>query len=134
MDFLFDTSATTFASDSALRKKDDKLPSTLGTSFISKSQFEKWRSKHPDWKVIEKGEKFTNAFYIQVPDVTIAGYTVGPVWFTMRPDQAFYRHMATMMDKKVEGALGGSLFQYFRITVNYPEEYLLYSIPSLTLF
>ena len=26
------------------------------------------------------------------------------------------------MDRVVEGALGGSLFQYFRITVDYPGE------------
>jgi hypothetical protein len=57
---------------------------------------------------------------IRVAEVTIAGHTVGPVWFERRPDRAFKKKMAQTMDRPVDGALGGSLFQYFRITVDYP--------------
>lgn len=128
IDFLLDTGATTFVSENALIEMNDKLPSIRGASYVTQSKFEEWQSKYPEWKVIEKGELFTNASYIEVPEVTIAGHKVGPVWFTMRPDQAFYQHMAAMMDKKVDGALGGSLFQYFRITVNYPDEYAIFEI------
>ena len=127
IDFLFDTGATTFPNMDALKQMNLSRSSTLGTSFITQSKFEEWREKHADWKVIEQGERFTGAHYIEVPEVKIAGHTVGPVWFTMRPDQAFHQNMSAMMDKKVEGALGGSLFQYFKITANYPEEHVKFN-------
>ena len=50
----------------------------------------------------------------------MAGIEAGPVWFTRRPDRNFHEYMSSMMDRKVEGALGRSLFQYFAITVDYP--------------
>ena len=56
---------------------------------------------------------------IEVPNVTVAGYTIGPVWFTRRPDKNFHEFMSKFMDRKVEGALGGSALRYFRVTVDY---------------
>ena len=50
----------------------------------------------------------------------MAGYTVGPVWFTRRPDPSFHQFMSQYMDKQVEGALGGSALKFFRVTVDYP--------------
>jgi hypothetical protein len=57
---------------------------------------------------------------IEVPEVRIAGQSVGPVWFTQRPDAAFHDFMAQWMDRPVDGALGGSAFRFFRMTVDYP--------------
>jgi hypothetical protein len=45
---------------------------------------------------------------------------VGPVWFTYRPDKSFHEYMSSMMDARVEGALGGSALRYFRVTVDFP--------------
>ncbi len=55
---------------------------------------------------------------IEVPCLGIAGYTVGPVWFTQRRTRAF-EGLSTRMDRPIEGALGGSAFRYFRIAVDY---------------
>lgn len=122
-DFLLDTGATTLVTEEAMKLKNDSLPAMRGTSFITQSIFEQWRENHPDWEVIEEGDKYTGSHYIKVPEVTIAGHTVGPVWFTTRPDPSFHNFMSSMMDKQIEGALGGSLFQYFKITLSYPDRF-----------
>ena len=57
---------------------------------------------------------------IQVPSVQIAGYNAGPVWFVRRPDRNFHEFMSQWMDRRIDGALGGSLLKYFAVTVDYP--------------
>lgn len=57
---------------------------------------------------------------IRVPEVAIAGHTVGPVCFERRHSRNF-RRMAQRTGRPVHGALGGSLFRHSRITVDYPE-------------
>lgn len=117
--FLLDTGATSVLADSAR----DAIGGAkrIGSGFVTASLFEKWRRAHPDWTVVEGASVFRGGTpMIRVPAVTVAGHTVGPVWFERRPDRAFKKGMARTMDQPVDGALGGSLFQYFRITVDYP--------------
>ena len=57
---------------------------------------------------------------IEVPSISIGGHAVGPVWFTVRPDRNFHQFMSRWMDRRIEGAVGGSAFRYFRITLDYP--------------
>ncbi|MGA7837129.1 MAG: hypothetical protein WB996_04130, partial [Ignavibacteriaceae bacterium] len=95
--------------------------------FIVKTIFEKWKKNHPDWKVVENADKVLNMPMIEVPKVSVGGYNVGPVWFTMRPDNNFYNFMSRWMDKQVDGALGGSTFHYFKIILNYPGEYAIFT-------
>jgi hypothetical protein len=66
---------------------------------------------------------------IEVPAITIAGFTVGPVWFTRRPDAAFHEYMSQWMDRRVEGALGGSALRWFRIVVDYPGARAAFELP-----
>jgi len=95
----------------------------VGGAFIKQAAFDEWHAKHPDWRVIEQGEApergGTNAM-IEVPRVTVAGYTVGPVWFARPRDTNFEDFMSSMMDKPVVGAFGGVGLQYFRLVVDYP--------------
>lgn len=114
--FLFDTGASMVLTDSAHTRLGG--PSVRGASFITASIFDKWRTQHPDWPVMEN--LAVSGPVIEVPKVTIAGHTVGPVRFTRRPDRNFHLGMSSVMDRRVEGALGGSLFQYFAITADYP--------------
>jgi hypothetical protein len=117
--FLFDTGATTVLTDSARHRLD--APKRMGTGFIRASVFERWTEEHPDWTVVEGASPaFRGMPLIRVPEVTIAGHTVGPVWFERRPDRAIQRALAGSMDQPVAGALGGSLFRHFRVTVDYP--------------
>lgn len=120
LDLLFDTGATTFLVDSALAVLKDGGAAARATSFITNTTFEKWRKEHPDWRVIERAEKSTGEAMIEVPLVTVAGYSVGPVWFTRRADKNFHEYMSGFMDKRVDGALGGNALRHFRVTVDYP--------------
>jgi hypothetical protein len=116
---LFDTGATAYPSDSAAAILNFKGTKGMGTSFITETIFKKWQSKHPDWKVIEHADSLGKAPMIEVPEINVANYKVGPVWFTARPDKNFTKGMSRWMDKAVVGALGGSAFKYFKIILDY---------------
>lgn len=122
--FLFDTGATISSSTEAARAIGVEGASECATSFIVASVFEAWRKAHPDWRVVEnadvRGGASKGEAMIEVPEVTIAGHTVGPVWFTRRADPNFHDYMSSFMDRKVDGALGGSLLRWFVVDVDYP--------------
>jgi len=121
IDLLFDTGATVNLSASAVAALNDGRPPLRATSFISASTFAGWKTRHPDWRVIESADQtVAGEPMIQVPQIEVAGFTVGPVWFTRRPDDNFHQWMSQWMDKQIDGALGGSALQYFKVTVDYP--------------
>lgn len=122
LDLLFDTGAMTTLSDAAHSALNDNRAKVRATSFITASTFEKWRKRHPDWRVIEQADEIGKLRepMIEVPKIKIAGYEIGPVWFTCRRDGNFHQFMSQWMDKKVEGAIGGNALRHFRITVDYP--------------
>lgn len=122
LDLLFDTGATAYVDDNTAQKLGFPGADAVGTSFISESIFKKWREKHPEWRIINNADLTMNASMIEVPEITIAGHTVGPVWFTVRPDKNFSEFMSKWMDKQVVGAIGGSAFKYFNIIVDYPNQ------------
>ncbi|KAA2284710.1 hypothetical protein [Arenimonas fontis] len=119
---LLDTGATAHLTENSAplfgREPDDMM----GVSFIEQEVFERWVRRHPDWRVIEAGDRKGPQLrrMIEVPAVTIAGYTVGPVWFSEQPAGAFQQYMATMMDRPTWGAIGGSALKHFRVLVDYP--------------
>jgi hypothetical protein len=90
------------------------------TSFITTEVFERWRKRHPEWRVVANADAVPGMAAIEVPLISVAGFEVGPVWFTQRPDRSFHAYMAQWMDKPTDGALGGSALQYFRVTADYP--------------
>lgn len=124
LDFLFDTGAHVRLTEHAQAKL--RGPAVRGTSFIEPSIYKEWHRQHPEWPVIENSDKMLGAPMIQVPEITIAGYTVGPVWFNVRSEGAFYEYMSQWMDQKIGGALGASAFKYFRIIVDYPNAVALF--------
>ncbi len=133
LDLLFDTGAMVSLSPEALAKlgeMGEKGPVIRGTSFIAAVHFDGWRKKHPGWRVIENADLGVNGEpMIEVPALTVAGYTVGPVWFTRRPDKNFHQFMSQFMDRQVEGALGGSALRFFRVTVDYPKAVAVFERP-----
>lgn len=117
--FLFDTGATAYLTPEAQSQLGG--PPNQATCFVTAHLFDRWRQEHPRWRFLQSGDKNVGGQpMIEVPSVAIAGLDSGPVWFTRRPDRNFHEWMSSMMDRRVEGALGGSLFKYFRITVDYP--------------
>jgi hypothetical protein len=121
IDLLFDTGATISLSEDALLALHDGHPAVRATSFIIRSIFERWRQRHPDWRVIDRADELSGGEpLIEVPTIEVAGFSVGPVWFTRRADANFKKWLSQWTDKQVEGALGGSALRYFRVTVDYP--------------
>ncbi|MGE0442894.1 MAG: hypothetical protein AB7S39_20625 [Gemmatimonadales bacterium] len=129
LQFLFDTGAMTTLTDSALALLPGG-PGRRGTSFITASVVERWRTKHPDWRYLPRAETGTGAAMIEVPEVVIGGVTVGPVWFTVRPDRAFHDFMSQWMDRKLDGALGGSAFRELSVTIDYPGARAMFVKPA----
>lgn len=119
LDMLFDTGATMMLRDSARTVMDDDRPSRRAASFISASVFDRWRSEHPNWRVIAAATSF-RADIIEVPAVEIAGQVVGPVWFERRREGTFEEYMSRWMDQPIVGALGGNVLGFFRVTIDYP--------------
>jgi hypothetical protein len=116
---LFDTGAETYLTQEALQRLDDGKAAFRATSMISKSVFDRWHQRHPEWPVIEDAQLGTHAAMIEVPDVSIAGIHVGKVWFTERPDKNFHEFMSSMMDSRVEGSIGGNALHSLNVTIDY---------------
>ncbi len=131
LDLLFDTGAMTVLSDSAHTQLSDGRAARRATSFVVQSVFDRWRQRHPRWRVIERADQLLgNARFpmIEVPEIEIAGFTVGPVWFTARRDQDFV-YWSREMDLPILGALGGSALQYLQVTVDYPGAVAVFARP-----
>lgn len=119
---LYDSGATATITASSAAVFGVAPGTNIGTSFIENAVFERWVKAHPDWKVIEAADQKgpQQRRMIEVPSITVAGHTVGPVWFAEQPPGSFQKYMAGMMDKPTWGALGGSGLKYFRVVLDYP--------------
>lgn len=120
LDMLLDTGATAVIPGPALAALHDGGPALRATSFITTAVYRRWRKRHPTWRVIPRADQVPGMAMIEVPQVEIGGYAVGPVWFTQRPDAAFHDFMAQFTDRPLDGAIGGSAFGTLRITLDYP--------------
>lgn len=119
LDMLFDTGATVRLGAEA--QEDLGTPAVRAASFVTSEVLNRWRARHPDWRVIPNADESVEGMaMILVADVLIADYAVGPVWFTERPDANFHEYMSQWMDRRIDGAVGGNILRSFRITVDYP--------------
>lgn len=127
---LLDTGAT--AHPTAAGEKASGTPTVNGegvTSYITTSVLERWHKAHPDWRVVDKGDDLGGpkqaSRLIEVPNIEIADWSVGPVWFTERADANFSATgwgMSQYTDRIVSGAVGGNVFRHFVMTLDYPHE------------
>jgi len=129
---LLDTGAT--AHPTAAGERASATPTVHGygvTSYIDHRIFMRWHTMHPDWRIVKNGDdlfgKTRATDLIEVPNVVVAGWSVGPVWFTERPDHTFRSFMSSMMDETVNGALGGNVFRHFTMTIDYPQRVAYFS-------
>jgi hypothetical protein len=118
---LFDTGASAWPTDEA-RKILGQDGVQVATSFIVSSIFDKWARKHPEWLVIDNACTISKSPMIRVPKIKLGNQLIGPVWFTKRAEHNFHNFMSSMMDRRIDGALGGSALHYVRIIVDYPDE------------
>ena len=128
LDLLLDTGATVFLSPNAIASLADGGPAARAASFITQDVFDRWRARHPDWRVIDRAQVIgkDTVPMILVPQVIVGGLASGPVWFTIRPTRNFHQGMSRWMDRQIDGALGGSALKYFRVTADYPNGIALF--------
>ncbi|HET6555326.1 MAG TPA: hypothetical protein VFG49_17500 [Dyella sp.] len=127
-DFLLDTGATARPTDAGKSTATSLSAHGIGvTSYIVTRVFERWHREHPSWRVVEHGDNLLGARFdsrlIEVPEIEVAGWRVGPVWFTERPDAAFGEQpggMSSYMDQPVVGVIGANVFMHFSMTLDYP--------------
>ncbi|MBD8898069.1 hypothetical protein [Rhodanobacter sp. DHG33] len=127
LDMLLDTGATAHPTAEGEQATDTPTVNGIGvTSYITTSVFNRWHQAHANWRVVTNGDDYFGPKHpmrlIEVPKVEIAGWSVGPVWFTERPDAPFHGMMSSLMDKQVEGSVGANVFQHFVMTLDYPGE------------
>ena len=124
VDMLLDTGATAKPTPEGLKEIPQSVTDGISVgSYIVQSTMRRWQNQHPEWKVVANGDAAFPPYsrMIRVPDVEIAGWHVGPVWFIERPDSAFHSMMAAAMDKRPDGAIGANVFQHFRMTIDYKQ-------------
>jgi predicted aspartyl protease len=125
VDLLLDTGAT--ARPTATGEKATRAPLVRGfgvTSYITTSVMNRWHREHPGWRMVRNGDRLFarwHARLIEVPRVTIAGWRVGPVWFTERPDHSF-ANLSRYMNGPIVGPAGANIFRHFVMTLDYPHQ------------
>lgn len=119
---LYDSGATATTTAASAPFFGVEAGTQVAAGFIEASVFERWTEAHPDWRVVDAADHLGGREWrmIEVPTIEIGGHAVGPSWFAARPDGAFGRYMAGMMDRPTRGAIGGSTLRHFRIVLDYP--------------
>jgi hypothetical protein len=107
MDALLDTGATVWPSPQALKVMDHSTPGARATSFVSADLFDRWRTAHPEWRVIVDGCEKSHESLIEVSVIQVANLRAGPVWFTRRA-AANYAWMSSFMDNPMAASVGGN--------------------------
>ncbi len=126
LDMLLDTGATASPTTKGLQATGMDVVRGIGTtSYITTSVMNRWHREHPHWRVVADGDELGGykARLIEVPRVEIAGWLIGPVWFTERADRAFGSNgISQYTDEDVHGAAGANLFRHFSMTLDYPRD------------
>jgi hypothetical protein len=113
---IFDTGATIWLTADAMAQVRDGRTSERATSHVQSWWFARWKQRHPDWPVIDVADQLTNAALIRVPTIRIAGYDVGPVWFSVLAGPA----EAPPGAGRFGGTIGGNVLREFSILLDYP--------------
>jgi hypothetical protein len=131
LEMLFDTGATLHLTESGGAAFNLPEGALIAGSFITKTRFDEWAARHPKWQVISGGDRLRTSQLplIRVPEIEIAGLSIGPVWFAQRPDTNFIDGMSAMTDQTVEGALGGSALKFLKVVADYPGGAAYFSRP-----
>jgi len=123
LSFLLDTGATAKPTAEGLTASGIETFNGFGvTSYITTSILERWHREHPEWRMVNNGDALMGSRIIELPALDVAGWRIGPVWFTERPDGAFDETsgISQYMDAEVVGAIGANVWQRFTMTLDYP--------------
>ncbi|HEX2210793.1 MAG TPA: hypothetical protein VHG93_24130 [Longimicrobium sp.] len=116
VDLLLSTGIDDVVSEGAMREMGLTGPSRQAMSSVKGDLFNRWRARHPEWRVIENAVDRGMYAVIEVPEVRIGGHTVGPVWFSSHG--AGTEWLSNWTDRPVVGFLGANVLRHFRLTVD----------------
>jgi hypothetical protein len=129
--FILDTGAKMHPTDEASAALGTAPEEPVATSFIIEFIFDHWRTIHPEWRVVETADaNMGNVRMIEVPEISIAGQMVGPVWFCTRPDINYLEYMARFTQIPAMGSLGGNFLSQFNLTIDYPNKLAQFGLPN----
>jgi hypothetical protein len=128
IDMLLDTGATSVLSPEAVSIVGAGR-AVRASAFAAARLWDGWHQKHSDWRVITGGEANMHSDLIGVPNVSIAGYDVGTVWFAKRPDRVYDGMMRALMDKPILASIGGTAFRQFKLTLDYVNQRVTFEKP-----
>lgn len=115
VDLLLSTGVAEIVSDKALRMGVPG-PARQALSSVTREVFAGWRRKHPEWRVVEKAVYGELYAVIEVPEVSVGGHTVGPVWFSEHGAGAGW--LSNWTDLPVQGWLSANVLRFFRLTLD----------------
>lgn len=123
MTMLLDTGATARPTEAGKAATGIETVNGFGvTSYAPHRLFEKWHVGHPDWELVDDGDALiAHTRLIRVPAVQIAGWSVGPIWFTERSD-ANIDFLNDYASVTLNGSVGANVFRAFRMTLDYPHD------------
>ena len=128
IDMLLDTGASTQLTPEAIAA-EGAGPAIRAGAFAAARLWDGWHRKHPEWPVVPGGEVYSKADIIRVPSVSIAGYDVGPIWFSKRRDAVYDGMMKQIMDRPILASIGGAAFRPFRVTLDYVNQRVTFEKP-----
>lgn len=127
VDLLLATGMDERVSEQALREMGLPGPSRQAFSSVESEVFDRWRAAHPEWRVIERAVDGGLQAIIEVPEVSVGGYTVGPAWFASGGNGAGW--LSNWTDRPVQGFLGGNVLRFFRLSVDFDQGIAVFERP-----
>jgi len=125
IDVLFDTGATFRLTDGA-KDKLKESNNVIAGSFLSNSFFEELREMNPDWEFVAEGDYGRDM--IQIPEVKVGNYIVGPCWFSQQEyEDEGEGWNSGSYDKNIHAAIGGTVLKHFVVTIDYNNELIKFS-------
>lgn len=127
VDLLLSTGVDDVVSPQALREMGIDGPERQPISSVDPEVFQRWRARHPEWRVIEDAVDGEIWDLIEVPSVSVGGHTVGPVWFSSHGAGAGW--LSNWTDLPVQGFLSANVPRHFRLTVDMEQGIAVFERP-----
>jgi hypothetical protein len=116
IDMALETGAPTFT----IKLQGDARPTYSGSSYMAASTIDQILRDDPGCCSVLINEHKIRT--IEIPNIKIAGWRVGPAWFVEMPDANFSRNtpgVGQLVDMPVHGVVGSNVLNHFSMTLDY---------------
>jgi hypothetical protein len=119
-DQAIDMALLTGAPSFPIKLQGNAQPTYRGSSYLAASTIDQILRDHPGCCSVLVNEHKSRL--IEIPNIKVAGWRIGPVWFAEVPDAYFSRNtpgVGQLVDKPVHGVAGPNIFEHFSMTLDY---------------